>query len=173
MLGREHEGREAPALGDRELHTFQHAALAFAESMAVDALVGDDGKLGRVDRVSALAQDFALRALLAAAQQKAARVLEIRLVVGVVGAEHLRGAERRAVTREHIGDLALPDRDQIRFVDPVHEREEHVQAAAQHFGLVAGFAVQRDEAAVDRAFRRPKFLDDADLIVRDIAEHVR
>jgi hypothetical protein len=149
MLGREHEGREAPALGDRELHTFQHAALAFAESMAVDALVGDDGKLGRVDRVSALAQDFALRALLAAAQQKAARVLEIRLVVGVVGAEHLRGAKCGAVACEHIGNLALSDRDQIRFVNPVHEGEKHMEAASQDFGLVAGFTVQRDETTLD------------------------
>ncbi len=173
VLGREHEGRKAPALGDRQLHALQHVTLALGQGMAEHALVGDDGELRGVDRVGAFAQDFPLRSLLAAAEQEAAHILEIRLVVGVVGAKHLRGAERRAVTREHIGDLALSDRDQIRFVNPVHEREEHVQAAAQHCGLVAGLAVQRDEAAVDRAFRRPQLLDDADLVVRDIAKYVR
>ena len=50
--------------------------------------------------------------------------------------------------------------------------KEHVQAAAQHFRLVAGLAVQRDEAVLDRAFRRPELLDDADLVVRDVAKDI-
>jgi hypothetical protein len=153
--GREHEGRKSPAFRNRELHALQHGALQRAQSMAVHAIVGDDCELGRVDRVGAFAQHLSLRSLLTAAEQEAPRVLEIRLVLGVVGAKYLRGAERRAVAREHIGDLALPDRDQIRFVDPVHEGKQHVQAAAQHFRLIAGFAVERDEAVLNRAFHRP------------------
>ena len=125
LVGREHQGRKAPSLGDRELHAVEHVALAFTQRMAVHALVGDDGELGRVDRIGALAQDLALRPLLAAAKQKPSRVLEVRLVLGVVGAEHLRRAKRRAVAREHIGDLALPDGDEIGFVDPVHEKTSH------------------------------------------------
>jgi hypothetical protein len=140
--------------------------------MTIHALVGDDGELGRVDRIGALAQHFALRPLLAATQKKASRVLEVRLVLGVVGAEHLRRAKRRAVAREHIGDLALPDGHEIGFVNPVHEGKEDVQAAAQHFRLVTGLAVQRDEPVVDRTFRRPELFDDADLVVRDVTKNV-
>jgi hypothetical protein len=140
--------------------------------MAVHALVGDDGELGRVDRIGALAQDLALRALLAATKQKPSRVLEVRLVLGVVGAKHLRRAKRRAVAREHIGNLALPDGHEIGFVNPVHEGKKDMEAAAQHFGLITGLAVQRDEPVLDRPFRRPELFDDADLIVRDVPKNV-
>jgi hypothetical protein len=159
-------------LRDRLLHGVEHPLLLGAERMAVDALVGDDGELRRVDRVGAFAQDLALRALLAAAGEKAARVLEIRFVVGVVGGEHLRGLERHAVAREHVGDPALPHRHEVGFVNPVRERPEHVDAATQDLGLEARLAVQRDEARCDRALRRPRLLDDADLVVRDVAEDV-
>ena len=142
MVGGKDHRRKAPAIGDRQLHVVEDVAFLWAERMAVDAIIGDDGELRRVDRVGALAQHFALRALLAATEQESPRVLKVGFVLGVVGAEHLRGAERRAVAREHIGDLALADRDQIRFVDPVHEREKQMQAAAQHFGLVTRLAVQ-------------------------------
>ncbi|MGY3489379.1 hypothetical protein ACVW1C_007262 [Bradyrhizobium sp. USDA 4011] len=49
----------------------------------------------------------------------------------------------------------------------------HVQAAAQHLRLVAGLTVQRDEAVLDRALDRPQLLDDADLIVGNVAKYVR
>jgi hypothetical protein len=57
-------------------------------------------------------------------------------------------------------------------VNPVHEGKEDVQAAAQHFRLVTGLAVQRDEPVVDRTFRRPELFDDADLVVRDVTKNV-
>jgi hypothetical protein len=123
--------------------------------MTVDPIVGDDGKLGGVDRVSALAQDFPLWALLPTAEQKFPRVFEIRLVLSVVGAKHLRRAKRCTVAGEHVGDFALSDRDQVRFVDAIHKRKENVQAAAQDFRLVTGFTVQRDEPAFDRTLCGP------------------
>ena len=123
--------------------------------MPIDAFVGDDGKLGGVDRVSALAEKFSLRAFLAAAQKEFSCVLEIRLVLGIVGAEHLRRPKRRAVAREHIRDLALSDRDEIRPVDAIHEGEKQMQTATQDLGLEARFAAQRDESRLDRAARRP------------------
>jgi len=58
-------------------------------------------------------------------------------------------------------------------MDPVHERKQYVQAAAQHFRLKAGFAIQRNEARLDRASRRPQLFDDADLVVRNVTENVR
>ena len=117
--------------------------------MPIDALVRDDRELSGVDRVGAFAKDFPLRTFLAAREQKFPCVLEVRLLFrSVVGAKHLRCAERRTVAREHIGNLALPDRDQIGLVDPVHEREEQVNTAAQHFWLVPGFAVQGDDSSL-------------------------
>ena len=47
-----------------------------------------------------------------------------------------------------------------------------MHAAAQDLGPVTGLAMQRNEAGFDRAFRRPHLLDDADLIVRYVAEDV-
>src|SRR5437660_10530295 len=105
-------------------------------------------------------------------EQISTRYLEIGLILGVVGAEHLRGAKRRAVAREHIGNLALADGDEIRFVDSVHEREKQMEAAAQHFGLVACLTVQRDESLLDRTSGGPEFFDDSDLVVGDIAKDI-
>ena len=46
-----------------------------------------------------------------------------------------------------------------------------MQAAAQHVGLVSGFALQSDEPAFgERAVARPELLDDADLVVGDPAQ---
>ncbi len=172
VIGRQDDRREAPAIGDGLLHVVENAAFLFAQRMAVNAIVGDDGELGRVDRVRALTQDLSLRAFLATAEQEFSRVLIVRLFFRVVGAKHLRRRKRRAVACEHVGNLALPDRDQIGFVDSIHEREKQMQAAAQHFRLVAGLAVQRDESALDRAFCRPQLFDNADLIVRDVAKDI-
>ena len=48
--------------------------------------------------------------------------------------------------------------------------EAEVQAAAEQIGLVAGFAVEGDDAAFGHgAAARPEFLDDADLLVGDVA----
>src|SRR5205807_2050876 len=93
--------------------------LLVAQRVAVDALVGDDRELRRVDRVSPLAQDLALRSFLPATEEKFPYVLKVGFVLRIVGAENLRGAERCAVAREHIGDLALADRDEIGGVDAV------------------------------------------------------
>ncbi len=135
----EHHRRESAPVGNGLLHAVEHAAFLSAQRVTVNAVVGDDGKLRGIDRVGAFAQDLALRALLAATQQESPRILIVRFVFGVVGAEHLRCTKRCAVACEHIGDGALSDRDEIGFVDAIHEREEHVQAAAQHLRLVAGF----------------------------------
>jgi hypothetical protein len=81
-------------------------------------------------------------------------------------------SERHAVAREHVGDPALPDRHQIGFVNPIGERPEYVDATAQDLGLEARLAVQRDEARRDRALRRPHLLDDADLVVGNVAKDV-
>jgi hypothetical protein len=44
--------------------------------MAVNALVGDDRELRRIDRISTLAQDLTLRSLLAAAEQEEPRTCD-------------------------------------------------------------------------------------------------
>jgi hypothetical protein len=47
-----------------------------------------------------------------------------------------------------------------------------VKTTAQHFWLVAGFAIQGDESVFDRPSSRPQLLDDADLVVRYVAKDV-
>ena len=48
--------------------------------------------------------------------------------------------------------------------------DAEMEAAAQELGLVAGFAVQRDDrAAADGAFCGPEFLDHADGIIGNVA----
>jgi hypothetical protein len=48
------------------------------------------------------------------------------------------------------------------------ERREEVEAAAQHVGLEAGLALQRDEAGVDGPAPRPLLFHDPDLVVGDV-----
>ena len=57
-------------------------------------------------------------------------------------------------------------------MDAVHEGDEDVYAAAQDFRAKARLAVERDEARFDRAPERPQLLDDADLVVGDVAEDI-
>ena len=144
--GCDHHWSEAVTVDERLLHAIKHALLLRAERVAVDALVGDDRKLRRIDRVGALAQDFPLRSFLPAVQQELAYILEFGLLGRIVGGEHLCRRQRRAVACEHVGNLALPHRDQIRLVDPIREWKEEMDAAAQDFRLKPRLAVQRDEA---------------------------
>ena len=58
-------------------------------------------------------------------------------------------------------------------MDAVLERRQEVPAAAQDLRLEAGLAVERDEARLDRALRDSELLDDADAVVRDVAEEER
>jgi hypothetical protein len=53
------------------------------------------------------------------------------------------------------------------------ERHEKVDAAAQNFGLVAGLALQSDQAAGDGAAGAPQFLDHRDAVVADVSDHAR
>lgn len=172
VIDGQHDRNESVAIRDRLLHGVENALFLPAQGVAIDPLLGDDGELRGVDRIGALAKDLSLRSLLPAAHQEAARVLEVGFVVGIVGGEHLRGPERRAVAREHVGDASLADRDEIGFVEPIHEGHEDMNAAAQDLGLEARLAVQRNETRFDRALRRPHLLDDADLIVGNVAKDI-
>ena len=137
------------------------------EHQAVDALARDDDELRQVDRIGALAQDRALRALLPAIGQEGRDVEEIGS--GRIARQRLGGAERRAVAREDIADLALWDGDQRLGVHAILERHEEMIAAAQDDGLVAGFAAHGDQAGGNGAPAAPQFLDDGNAVVADIA----
>ena len=119
----------------------------------IGAVGGEHDELREIDRVSALAQDLALRTLLAARGQEGAHVLEV--VCHRVGGKRLGRRQRLAVAGEEIADLALRDRDQRDLVDAVLERHEEMVAAAQHVGLETGLAAEGDEALADRAAHRP------------------
>src|SRR6185312_3318023 len=141
-----HHRTKAGAVDERLPHAVKHALLLGAERVAVDPLFGDDRKLRGIDRVGALAQDFALRSLLPAIRQELAYILEFGSLRHIVGSKHLRRRQGRAIAGEHVGDLALPHRDQIGLVNAVSERKEEVNAAAQDFRLKPRLAVQRNEA---------------------------
>jgi hypothetical protein len=48
-----------------------------------------------------------------------------------------------------------------------------MDAAAQNIRLEAGLAAQRDESGFDRSARGPELLDNADLIIGDVANDIR
>src|SRR5262249_17727186 len=107
---------------------------------------------------------------LAAARQERRGVLEV--VASDRAAERLRGRERAAVTRVDVRDLALGHDHERHLVHAVLPREEEeVDAAAQHGGLEARLARERDQPAADeKAAERPELLDDANAVVRHVAD---
>jgi hypothetical protein len=88
-----------------------------------------------------------------------------------VGGERLVGRQRATVAGEHITDPPLRDRHQGLDMEAVLERHEEMQAAPQHVGLEARFALHSDQTALDGALETPKFFHHGDPIVADVADH--
>jgi len=164
----EDDWAEAGALADHLRHVAEDAGVAAIDRQVVHLVLGDDDELHQVDGVGPFAQDLALRAALAAVAEEGAHVLEVDR--GGVGGERLRRAERLAVAREDVADLALRDGHQRRGVDAVLKRREEVPAAAQHLRLKPRFSLERDEPRLHRAAPRYTLLDDADPRIRDVAD---
>ncbi len=173
LVGRilDHHRGEALALLDQALHLGEQLLVAAIEHQSVDMLARDDHELGEVYGIGALAQDRALRALLAARGEKRADIEEIGGLE--IARERLRRPERGAVAREDVADLALRDRHERLGVDAILERHEEMIAAAQDLRLIAGLAIERDQAAGDGAAATPQFLDDGDTVIADIAYRSR
>ena len=85
--------------------------------------------------------------------------------------QRLRRRQRTAVARIDVADLAFGNHDQRLLVNAVLPREEsRVQPAAKKLGLKTRLSLQSDDAAFgQRTFGRPEFLDNADLVVRNVA----
>src|SRR5262245_19882142 len=85
--------------------------------------------------------------------------------------ERLAWRQRIAVARVDVADLPLRNRDQrasMHAILPLPQTE--MQTTAKQIGLVAGLAVERDDAAFRHgAGLRPKFFDNTDLRVRHVA----
>lgn len=81
----------------------------------------------------------------------------------------LPDSKRMAVAGEDVSDFALGNDHQGHLVDSVLPPPvEQVEAAAEHLGLVAGFAVQGNQMPLlDRAVGAPEFFDDAHATVGD------
>jgi len=77
------------------------ARLGRVERQEMHALVGDHHELRRVERVSAFAQDLALRATLAVGVHECRHVLKV--VCRDVAGERLRGLQRHTIAREDAG----------------------------------------------------------------------
>ncbi len=149
--------------------------LAFVLRQPIDGILADDDEQGGIDRVHAFTQDRALPAALAAAhrlvpEQEAAGVLEV--VARRDPAERLARLERFAVAGIDVADLALRNGDQAHLVDAIlPPPQAEMQPAAQQVGLEARLAFEGDDRAVrDGAEPRPQLLDDADVVVRDVAD---
>ena len=174
----DHHRLEAVALRQLLVPRLDRARLLFVENLiqAVGPSFGHDNERGGVDGVDALAQDGPLAAalavlgLLARPDQKRMGILEV-IALDHAG-ERLARRQRQAVAGVDVTDLSLRHRDQRRHMDAVLPAPvAEVQAAAEEVGLVAGFAVQGNDAAVsDRPLRRPEFLDDANLVVGNDAD---
>ncbi len=167
----DHQRREAAAQVQQLAHLLVVLALGGVHRHRVRGLLRHHHEQRRVDDVRALAQDLALRALLAAAREEAAHVEEV-VHRGVVGQRLARG-QVDAVTREHVADLALRDRHHRADVHAVLQRREEVEAAATQLGLEAGLAVQREQAQLHRAAAAPQLLDHPDAVVGDVAHRAR
>src|SRR6516225_4290309 len=163
---------ESPSLCNRLLHAIKNALLLLTQGMTVDPVIRDDGKLRCVNRIGPLAQNLALRSLLATAHEEFPRILKIGVLLGVIGREYLRSAQWGPIAREHVSDLALTNGHEVGFVNSIGEGKEDVNSATQNLGLEPSLTMERDEARFDRAFRRPHFFYDSDLIVRDVPKNI-
>ena len=76
--------------------------------------------------------------------QEVGHVLEV--IRAGVGCQHLHGAQRLTVARENISDLALRDGHQWGDVHIILNGHQEVQTTTEHVGLIAGFAIQGNEA---------------------------
>ena len=170
----EHHGLKTVTRFDHQRHLFEQGGVGLIEPQREGLSLGHHHELGEVQRIGAFTQHLALRALLAALLEKAARILK---VVGAVEVRRQRlvGAEGAAVTRKDIADAALGNGHQRLDMKPVLEGEEQVHAAAQNVGLVPRFTFERDQcyAVADGAIRAPQLFDDGDAIVADVPEHPR
>ena len=92
----------------------------------------------------------------------------LEILRGDVGAKALRCRQGLAIAGEDVTDLALGNGHQIGRMQPVLERQEKLEAAAQDIRLVTGLAAQGDQAGHDRAFKTPEFFDDGDAVVGNV-----
>ncbi len=108
-----------------------------------------------------------LRTTLTAIGQKGAGVLE--RVAGNPAGNDPAGRQRLAVTRFHAAHLARRNSQEFHQVNPVLQRPQaEMQARCQRVGLVAGLAIQGNDAAVRQfaVFAEGKLLGhDADAVV--------
>ena len=162
------DGLEAAPFADGHGHAGERHLFVGVEGEVEDLSLGHDDELCLVDGVRTLAQDHALRAALTALREEDRHILELLRLD--VGGERLRRRERRAVAREHVADLALRDRHERQRVDPILERHEVVKTAAQHVGLKACLAMERDEPRLDGPLEAPSLLDDPDAITRHVTD---
>ncbi len=165
----DHHRLEAAARLDDFRHLVEQGRVGAVQAQGEGLVLGHHHELRQVDGVRALAQDLALRALLAAGFEEPAGVLEVG-VVGVAG-QGLVGVKRCAAAAEDIADPALGNGHQGMDVQAELEREEEVQAAAQDVGLEAGLPAQGDDAGLDRAGRAPQLLHHRHPAVADVADH--
>jgi hypothetical protein len=94
LTGGKDDRGESVALCDRLRHVVKNTLFLLTQGVAIDPLIGDDGKLRGVDRIGSRAQNLALRTFLAAAQEKSPNILKVGLVLGVVGRECLGSPQR-------------------------------------------------------------------------------
>ena len=126
----------------------------------------DDREQRGVDAVRARGQDAELAALLAARGEEAPGALEV--VAADHAAQDAAGRYGRAVVGHHQRDLTGRHHDQRRPLHGVGPRPEpEVQAGGQRVRLVAGLALQGDEAAAGQRGPGEALDDDTDLALAD------
>ncbi|OQA13936.1 MAG: hypothetical protein BWY63_03317 [Chloroflexi bacterium ADurb.Bin360] len=163
----DYHGAESISLGDDLCHVVNNGIFGAVQRQVVDALLRDYDELRQVDGIRAFAENLPLRSPLSAAAQEVLHILEI--IRGDIAGEGLCCRQWYAIAGKDVADAPLRDGNQWFDVDPVLDGEEIVQTTAQHVRLITRFAVQRDEALFQRAFRAPAFFDNADPVVRDVA----
>jgi len=156
----------AVAFADEVAHLLEHRLLTAVEGQVVEIVAGQHHEEREVDGVGALAQEHALRPLLAAPAQEGRGVLEV--VGAQVGGQRLGRRQRMAVAGEDVADLSLRNGDQPHLVDTVLERLQEVPAAAQDRRLKAGLALESDQAGAHGALAADQLLQDPHAVVGDV-----
>jgi hypothetical protein len=146
---------EAFSFTDGGGHALDNSGLIAVDRQSVDASLGDNDELQKVDGVCTFAQDHPLRSALAAILEEGLHILEI--IGRNVGRQNLGLFERLAVAGKDVTDLALCDSNEWHHVNNVLDRHQPVQTAAQHFGLETCFAVKSDQPRLDRTTSKPFF----------------
>ncbi len=145
-LGADDDWLEAVHVAQKHLPFLTLGDFFVADRSGVHAVFGNDDEEREIDRIDAFAQNRALAATLPALIQECRRILK-RVALNCFS-ERLDWRQGAAVAGVDVADAAFGNLHERLLVDAELPREvSEMQPAAQHQRLIAGLAIDGDDAA--------------------------